>query len=68
MEQRSVTVGIGPVSFDEVAAVARQDAKIVIADEAWAAVSSRTMAYRQVLGPWRLVTFLSSFGRSCNAA
>jgi len=39
MEQRSVTVGIGPVSFDEVAAVARQDAKIVIADEAWAAVS-----------------------------
>jgi histidine ammonia-lyase len=39
MEQRSVTVGIGPVSFDEVAAVARQDAKIVIADEAWAEVS-----------------------------
>ena len=39
MEQRSVTVGIGPVSFNEVAAVARQDAKIVIADEAWAEVS-----------------------------
>jgi histidine ammonia-lyase len=39
MEQRSVTVGIGPVSFDEVAAVARHDTKIVIADEAWAEVS-----------------------------
>jgi histidine ammonia-lyase len=38
MEQRSVTVGIGPVSFDELEAVARHDAKIVIASEAWAEV------------------------------
>jgi histidine ammonia-lyase len=39
MAQRSVTVGIGPVSFDELAAVARHDAKIVIATEAWAEVA-----------------------------
>jgi histidine ammonia-lyase len=39
MEERSVTVGIGPVTFDELEAVARHDAKIVIADEAWAEVA-----------------------------
>jgi histidine ammonia-lyase len=38
MEQRGVTVGIGPVTFDDVEAVARHEAKIVIADEAWAEV------------------------------
>ena len=38
MEQRGVTVGIGPVTFDDVTAVARHDAKIVIGDEAWAEV------------------------------
>jgi histidine ammonia-lyase len=38
MEQRSVTVGIGPLSFDELETVARQDAKIVISEEAWAEV------------------------------
>jgi histidine ammonia-lyase len=38
MEQRSVIVGIGPVSFDELEAVARRHAQIVIADEAWAEV------------------------------
>ena len=38
MEQRGVTVSIGPVTFDDVAAVARHDAKIVIAGEAWAEV------------------------------
>jgi histidine ammonia-lyase len=38
MEERSVTVGIGPISFHELETVARQDAKIVIADEAWAEV------------------------------
>jgi histidine ammonia-lyase len=38
MEQRGVTVGIGPITFDDVEAVARHDAKIVIADEAWAEV------------------------------
>jgi histidine ammonia-lyase len=38
MEQRSVTVGIGPVTFDDLEAVARHDAKIVIADQAWAEV------------------------------
>ena len=38
MEQRGVTVGIGPVTFDDVAAMARHDAKIVIGDEAWAEV------------------------------
>jgi histidine ammonia-lyase len=38
MEQRSVTVGIGPVSFDDLVAVARHDAKIAIAEDAWAAV------------------------------
>ena len=38
MEQRGVTVGIGPVTFDDVTAVARHDANIVIADEAWAEV------------------------------
>jgi histidine ammonia-lyase len=38
MEERSVTVGIGPVSFTEVAAVARHDAEVVIADGAWAEV------------------------------
>jgi histidine ammonia-lyase len=38
VDQGGVTVGIGPVTFDDVAAVARHDAKIVIADEAWAEV------------------------------
>jgi histidine ammonia-lyase len=38
MEQRSVTVGIGPVSFEELEAVARHDARVVIADDAWAEV------------------------------
>src|SRR5512133_1929182 len=38
MEQRGVTVSIGPVTFYDVAAVARHDAKIVIAGEAWAEV------------------------------
>jgi histidine ammonia-lyase len=38
MEQRSVTVGIGPVTSDDLEAVARHDAKIVIAEEAWAEV------------------------------
>src|SRR3954451_8785114 len=38
MEQRSVTVGIGPVTFDQLETVARHDAKIDIANEAWAEV------------------------------
>src|SRR6188768_1408959 len=38
MEQRSVTVGIGLVSFADLEAVARHDAKVVIADDAWAEV------------------------------
>jgi histidine ammonia-lyase len=38
MEQRSVTVGIGPISREDVVAVARHDAKVVIADDAWAEV------------------------------
>jgi histidine ammonia-lyase len=38
MEQHSVTVGIGPVSFDELEAVAWHDVKVVIADEAWSEV------------------------------
>jgi histidine ammonia-lyase len=38
MEQRSVTVGIGPVTFDELETVARHNAKIDIANEAWAEV------------------------------
>ena len=38
MEERSVTVGIGPVSFEELEAVARHDAEVVIADGAWAEV------------------------------
>src|SRR6478736_5131211 len=38
MEQRRVTVGIGPVSRPDVVAVARHDANVVIADDAWAEV------------------------------
>ncbi len=38
MYERSVTVGIGPVSREDVIAVARYDAQVVIADEAWAEV------------------------------
>jgi histidine ammonia-lyase len=38
VDQGGVTVGIGPVTFDDVVAVARHDARIVIADEAWAEV------------------------------
>jgi histidine ammonia-lyase len=38
MEQRSVTVGIGPVTFDQLETVARHNAKIDIANEAWAEV------------------------------
>ena len=38
MEQQSVTVGIGPVSFEDLEAVARHDAEIVIAQDAWAEV------------------------------
>ena len=38
MEQHSVTVGIGPVTFNELVAVARHEAKIVLAEEAWAEV------------------------------
>jgi histidine ammonia-lyase len=38
MEQRSVTVGIGPVTFDELETVARGEAEIIIADDAWAEV------------------------------
>jgi histidine ammonia-lyase len=38
MQERSVTVGIGPISREDVVAVARYDATVVIADEAWAEV------------------------------
>jgi histidine ammonia-lyase len=38
MEQHSVTVGIGPVSFADLEVVARHDAEVVIADDAWAEV------------------------------
>ncbi len=38
MDERSVTVGIGPISREDVMAVARHDAPVVIADEAWAEV------------------------------
>ena len=38
MEQHSVTVGIGPVSFEDLEVVARHAALIVIADDAWAEV------------------------------
>src|SRR5215211_3216202 len=38
MKQHSVTVGIGPVSFADLEVVARHDAEIVIADDAWAEV------------------------------
>jgi histidine ammonia-lyase len=38
MTQRSVTVGIGPVSFQDVEAVARHGGRVVIADDAWAEV------------------------------
>jgi histidine ammonia-lyase len=38
MEERSVTIGIGPISFADLEAVARHDAKVVIADDAWAEV------------------------------
>jgi histidine ammonia-lyase len=38
MKQHSVTVGIGPVSFADLEVVARHDAEVVIADDAWAEV------------------------------
>jgi histidine ammonia-lyase len=38
MKQHSVTVGIGPVSFADLEIVARHDAEVVIADDAWAEV------------------------------
>jgi len=38
MQERSVTVGIGPISREDVVAVTRYDATVVIADEAWAEV------------------------------
>jgi histidine ammonia-lyase len=38
MHEHSVTVGVGPVSREDVIAVARYDAQVVIADEAWAEV------------------------------
>jgi histidine ammonia-lyase len=38
MEQGSVTVGVGPVLPADVVAVARYDATVVIADDAWAEV------------------------------
>jgi histidine ammonia-lyase len=38
MEERSVTIGIGPISFADLEAVARHDAKVVVADDAWAEV------------------------------
>jgi histidine ammonia-lyase len=38
MEEHSVTVGIGPVSFADLEVVARHDAEVVIADDAWAEV------------------------------
>jgi histidine ammonia-lyase len=38
MEQHSVTVGIGPVSFEDLEAVARHGAEIIIAEDAWAEV------------------------------
>ena len=38
MEQHSVTVGIGQVSFEDLEAVARHGAEIIIADDAWAEV------------------------------
>jgi histidine ammonia-lyase len=38
MEQRSVTVGIGPASFKDLEAVARHGAQVVIAEDAWAEV------------------------------
>ena len=38
MDERSVTVGIGPISREDVMAVARHDAQVVITDEAWAEV------------------------------
>ncbi|MFZ1116082.1 MAG: aromatic amino acid lyase, partial [Propionibacteriaceae bacterium] len=38
MDERSVTIGIGPISRKDVMAVARHDAPVVITDEAWAEV------------------------------
>jgi histidine ammonia-lyase len=38
MEERSVTIGRGPISFADLEAVARHDAGVVIADDAWAEV------------------------------
>jgi histidine ammonia-lyase len=38
MEEHSVTVGIGPVSFADLEVVARHDAEVVIAEDAWAEV------------------------------
>jgi histidine ammonia-lyase len=38
MHERSVTVGIGPISREDVITVARHGAQVVITDEAWAEV------------------------------
>ena len=38
MEQHSVTVGIGPVSFEDLEAVARHGTEIIVAEDAWAEV------------------------------
>ena len=38
MYERSVRVGIGPISGEDVMAVARHDAQVLITDEAWAEV------------------------------
>ena len=51
MEQRSITVGIGPVSFEELEAVARHGAQVVIADDAWAEVRKS----RRSSKPWRMI-------------
>jgi histidine ammonia-lyase len=48
MEQASITVGLGPVSFAEIVAVARQDAKVVLSAEALTEVR-RTRAVVEAL-------------------
>jgi histidine ammonia-lyase len=48
MGQRIVTVGLGPVSFDDIVAVARQDAAVVISEESLAEVR-RTRAVIEAL-------------------
>jgi histidine ammonia-lyase len=48
MEQRIVTVGLGPVTFDDIVAVARQDVTVVVSDESLAEVR-RTRAVIEAL-------------------